>query len=120
MNEKITISGAEASEQIVKKLIGEVPEFLDADLREVETFARFIGCDIALELLVEPKYKPNADSIDPFSVICAWGPVPAVKGKLWLWSIKVIRDRKTKLPMEDKGTYSSLSSPVIGICGVRA
>lgn len=112
MNRKNTDSGAEAQERIVKKLIGEVPEYLDADIQEVEVFARFIGCDIALE------YRGKPNGIDPFSIICNWSPVPHVKGKLWLWSIKVIGDKRKTPPIEDKGCAVPLSSPVFA--GVRA
>ncbi len=110
MNEKITISGAEASEQIIKKLLGEVEEnyhpgpvdpfkvllhernfnekYWGNSYLSIEAFCLFVGCDIALEL----------------------------KGKkLWAWSIKVIRDRKTNPPLEDRDS-SSLSSPVIYPC----
>ncbi|SNQ61887.1 hypothetical protein [Candidatus Methanoperedens nitratireducens] len=121
--------------RIVKKLIGEVPD-CDSDMQDVDAFARFMGCDIALELRGEPiphvRRFPgrirngyaeiihrdtaelnSGDGIDPFDIICAWGPVPHVKGKLWLWSITVIRDKKTNLSQEDEGAYSPLSSPVI-------
>ena len=112
MNDIKTNSGADAPEQIVKKLLGEVPAF-DKDIREVEALARFVGCDIALE------YRGKPNGIDPFDIICNWGPVPTVKGKLWLWSIKVIGDkRKISAPIEDKGCAVPLSSPVIQV--VRA
>lgn len=102
-----TNSGADAPERIVTKLIGEVPDYLDADAAEIEVFSRFIGCDLALE------YMGDSKGIDPFSVICKWGNIPAMKGKLWLWSIKVIRDKRKIPPVEDKGCALPLSSPVI-------
>lgn len=52
--------------KIVKKLIGEVPGNLDFEEApsEIETYARYVGCDVALEL--------------------------TSAGKLWVWSIKVM------------------------------
>lgn len=51
--------------EIVKKLIGEVPGNLgfEEGLAEIEAYARYVGCDIALELQGD---------------------------HLWVWSIKVM------------------------------
>lgn len=43
---------AEGAVEIVKKMIGEVPGNLDfvVALGEIEVYARYVGCDVALEL----------------------------------------------------------------------
>lgn len=51
--------------QIVKRLLGEAPGIdFDTDLEMIEAYARYVNCDVALELAGD---------------------------RLWLWSIKVVR-----------------------------